>query len=62
MLEAAADPERGAVERRQRRDVTVVEHDPAAIEALQAADPVEQRRLAGAVGTDEPDDGALRDN
>src|SRR5260370_551777 len=37
------------------------EYEVAAVQAVQAADGVEQRRLAGAVGSDEADDGSFGD-
>ena len=45
----------------QAGDVVAVEEDPAGVERLEAGDQVEQRRLAGAVRTDDAEDLALVD-
>ena len=47
--------------RRERRDVLAAEHDASRIRPDPAADQVEQRRLAGAVGSDDPDSLSLSD-
>src|SRR5206468_11176344 len=54
VLEGARDPQLGPLVRFQMRDVAAVEHDPSAHGRIDAADAVEDARLAGAVG---PDDG-----
>src|SRR6478735_5762717 len=60
-LESTADPALAALRRRQRRDVHTVEDDRALGRRQHARDQVEQRRLAGAVGTDQSDDFAAPD-
>src|SRR5262249_50839864 len=58
-LERAADPEPEALIGRQRGDVLPGEHDRAARRRQAAPDHAQQRRLAGAVGTTQPEDPAL---
>ena len=60
-LEGAGNAELGAPVRRQPRDVVTVEHDAAAGRRQHAGDGVEQRGLAGAVGTDDGAALAARD-
>src|SRR3546814_10654862 len=57
-LEGASQALASTLERRQRRDVAPADGDGASAGGLQAADDVEERRLAGAVGADEPGDDA----
>src|SRR5918997_2908585 len=53
-LERAGDTEPGPLVGGHTDDVAAVEPDPAPLDRLQAADGVEERRLAGAVRPDEP--------
>src|SRR5215470_8777005 len=53
VLERARDPQLGPLVRFQIRDVAAVEHDPSARGRVDAADAVEDARLAGAVGADD---------
>src|SRR5206468_8456445 len=53
VLERARDPQLGPLVRLQPRDVAAVEHDPSARGRVDAADAVEDARLAGAVGADD---------
>src|SRR5207245_1147927 len=53
VLERARDPQLGPLVRLQTRDVAAVEHDPSARGRVDAADAVEDARLAGAVGADD---------
>src|SRR5213595_2243048 len=59
VLEGAADAEVGDAVRRQRQQRAVAEADVPPLWRVEPAQAVEQRRLAGAVGADEPDDLAL---
>src|SRR6185503_7231530 len=56
VLEAARDACAGALPRGERGHVGVVEEDLAHIGPMEAAQEVEQRRLARAVGADEAED------
>src|SRR5438045_225842 len=51
-----AMPEAGSAVRAPCGDVGVPEHDASAVVGQQTGDEVEHRRLAGAVGPDEPED------
>src|SRR5260370_1950641 len=59
VLEGAADAEVGDAVRRQRQQRAAAEVDVAALRRVEPAQTIEERRLAGAVGTDEPDDLAV---
>ena len=61
VLERAPEPERGPLVHRQVGDVLAPVDDAATVRRVEAGDHVEQRRLAGAVGTDHADDLALAD-
>src|SRR3989442_638900 len=61
VLEGAGDAERGDVGRLEVRPVLAVEDDPSLVRMVEATDRVEQRRLAGAVGTDDRQDLAATD-
>src|SRR5690242_6854092 len=54
-LREIADSEPGALVHRQLRDVVTVELDGAAVRLDQAGDHVENRSLAGTVGTEQAD-------
>ena len=56
VLEAATDPARGALVRKQRQDVLALEEHATRDRRDESRDRVEQRGLAGAVRPDEPDD------
>src|SRR6185503_944751 len=56
VLEGPRDAELGHVGRRQPRAVAPVEDDAALVGMVEAADNVQQRRLAGAVGPDDRED------
>src|SRR5436309_2632030 len=58
---AAGDAEDGDVGRREVRPVSAVENDPSLVGVVEPADHVEQRRLAGAVWTDDGEDLAAAD-
>src|SRR5260370_15732185 len=60
-LEGAANSEPGDTVRCHARDRGAVQLDVAAVEVINAADAVQQRRLARAVGTDDADDVAFGD-
>src|SRR5579884_4313432 len=60
-LEGAPDAGARAAIRGEPGDLATVEADAARVGALQAGDGVEQRRLAGTVGTDQADHLAARD-
>src|SRR5260370_40793969 len=60
-LEGTADSEPGDTVRCHARDRGAVQLDVAAVEVINAADAVQQRRLARAVGTDDADDVAFGD-
>src|SRR4051812_38821676 len=60
-LEGAADSEAGDRAGRQARNVAALELDGAALGLQVAGDHVDERRLAGAVGADQPDDRVLLD-
>src|SRR5712692_2836078 len=60
-LERAADPKPGDPVRRHAGDRRAVQLDVAAVEVINAADAVQQRRLAGAVGADDAHDVAFGD-
>src|ERR1700730_7197423 len=60
-LEGARDAALAALRRRQRGDVFAVEKDRPLGRQPHTRDQVEQRRLAGTVGTDQPDDLAASD-
>src|SRR5207253_9037789 len=53
VLERARDPQLGPLMRFQTRDVAAAEHDPSAGRRVDAADAIENARLAGAVGADD---------
>src|SRR5437867_5034400 len=61
VLEGAGDAEDGDVGRRKVRPVSAVENDPSLVGVVEPADHVEQRRLAGAVWTDDGEDLAAAD-
>src|SRR3989449_10023024 len=61
VLEGAGDAERGDVGRLEVRPVLAVENDPSLVRMVEATDRVEQRGLAGAVGTDDGQDLAVTD-
>src|SRR6185369_11302967 len=61
VLERAGDPERGDVGRPQVRAVAAVEPDVSLVGMVEAADAVEQRGLARAVGPDDGGDLTARD-
>src|SRR6185437_12883380 len=56
MLERPREPVAAAAVRRPARDVTLVELHRAAVRTVEAAEDVDERRLAGAVRADQPDD------
>src|SRR5256886_8326651 len=56
VLEGARHPELGHVGRRQPRAVAALEEDAALVGMVEAADDVEQRGLARAVGPDDGED------
>ena len=59
VLERARDAEVGDLPRREAVDALAAERDGALRRRVHAGDAVEHRGLAGAVGSDEPEDGAL---
>src|SRR6266513_3926934 len=61
VLEGAGDAEAGDVRWLEARAVPTVEDDPSLVGVIEAADHVEQRRLPGAVGTDDGADLAAID-
>ena len=61
VLEGARNPALGNAARRQVGDVLALERDAPAVGPVEAADHVEQRRLAGAVGPDDREDLAPAD-
>src|SRR6266581_4423564 len=61
VLEGAGDAEGGDVGRLEVRPVLAVENDPSLVRMVEATDRVEQRGLAGAVGTDDGQDLAVTD-
>ena len=61
VLERAPEPEGGALVDGQAGDVPPLVQDAAGVGHVEAGDEVEQRRLAGAVGPDHPDDLPLAD-
>ena len=61
VLERAPEPERGPLVHGQVGDLLAPVDDAAAVGRVEAGDDVEQRRLAGAVGTDHADDLVLVD-
>ena len=56
MLEGAREPVAPAAVRRPARDVLLAEDDGAAVGLVEAAEDVDERRLAGAVRPDQADD------
>src|SRR3954468_13634888 len=58
-LEGACDAARGHLAGREARDVLAAKEDPAVRGLHVAGDDVDERRLAGAVRADDPDDLAL---
>src|SRR5438094_177756 len=60
VLRRVADAEQRALVRRQPRDVTVAERDPARADRQEAHDAVDGRGLAGAVAADQADRLAVR--
>ena len=61
VLERATEPERSPLVHGQVSDLLAPVDDAAAVRRVEAGDHVEQRRLAGAVGTDHADDLVLVD-
>src|SRR5437762_11821304 len=59
VLEGAADAEGGDAVRRQPQQRAAAEADVAALRRVEPAQAIEERRLPGAVGADEPDDLAV---
>ena len=61
ILEGAGDPESDHTARPHAAQRPAVQDDVARVEPVEAGDRVEGRRLAGAVGADQPDNRPLRD-
>ena len=59
MLERASEPVSPAPESRPSRHIAVLEQHPAGRRPVEAAENVDERRLAGAVRADQADDLAL---